>query len=85
MIRSLSLAAVLAAGLALPALAEDTATEAAPAATEATQAAPDLGEATSDQTAMPYAMVRKVGPKQCSPFMRGRRVVWKGPQPAQAE
>jgi hypothetical protein len=82
MTRSLSLAVVLAAALALPAMAEsatETAASPVPQSTEApaqTQAA---------KTPMPFKMVRTLGGKTCTRVMGGRRVVWHGPKPPQAQ
>jgi len=79
--RSLSLAVVLAAGLALPAMAES-------AAPQSTKAPPQSHVA---KTTVPFKMVRTlggkptVGGKTCSRVMGGRRVVWYGPKPPQAQ
>lgn len=69
MTRSLPLAAVLAAGLALPALAEQ-----APQA-----AAPEAAQTKSAADTKRVVMVRRLGAPQktCSPFQRHRRIVWR--------
>jgi hypothetical protein len=79
--RSLSLVVVLAAGLALPAIAESAAPQSAKASAQS-QAA---------NTTAPFKMVRTLGGKPtvggetCSRFMVGQRVIWYGPKPPQAQ
>lgn len=69
MTRSLSLAAVLAAGLAFPALAEP-----APQV-----AAFEAAKAKSTADSKRVVMVRTLGApqKSCSPFQRQRQIVWR--------
>jgi len=66
MTRSLSLAVLLAAGLALPAVAEETPAQSAPA------------EAKSVAAPQPFRMVRTLGgDKSCKRFRLSRRIVWR--------
>jgi hypothetical protein len=79
--RSLSLAVALAAGLALPAMAESAAPQSTKAPVQSQVA----------ETTVPFKMVRTLGDKPtvggetCSRVMAGRRVVWYGPKPPQAQ
>jgi hypothetical protein len=88
MTRSLSLVAALVAGLALPAMAENATETAASAAPQSTKAP---AQTQIDKTPVPFKMVRTLGgnttlgDKTCSRFVAGRRVVWNGPKPPQAQ
>ena len=67
---TLSLAAVLAVGLAAPALAEDVPTDVAPQTTAVVEPGPQ------EQSIAPM-VYQKLGQAKCSRFGAHRRVVWK--------
>lgn len=88
MTRSLALAAVLAAGLALPAMADNATDTAATAVPQSTKVPAQTQVA---KTPVPFKMVRTLGGmpaaggKTCTRVSAGRRVVWYGPKPPQAQ
>ncbi len=82
--QALSLSALLVAGFALPALAEDTSAPTASEPAEQAQSAPALTDTDATQTQVPFKMVRTLGGRSCTRTMGGRRIIWKGPPPPQA-
>jgi hypothetical protein len=68
--RTLLLATVLVAALTTSTIAEETTTKAASEQTTANSVA---------DSRKPFVMYRRLGPRQCSPFMRTRRLLWARP------